>query len=95
MLPNPPPDPSQLPESVLDLRVKLQNIQGSLSDEELQAIDGFKRVANYMAAAMIYLQKNTLLESPLSKEDIKPRLLGTSFRHSRHNFGPDLILRYN
>ncbi|PVF98371.1 D-xylulose 5-phosphate/D-fructose 6-phosphate phosphoketolase [Serendipita vermifera] len=76
MLPNPPPDPSQLPESVLDVRVKLQNVKNSLSDEELHAVECYKRVANYMAAAMIYLRKNTLLESPLSKEDIKPRLLG-------------------
>lgn len=36
----------------------------------------FRRAANYMAAAMIYLQSNTLLEQPLSHHDIKGRLLG-------------------
>ncbi|PVF98368.1 D-xylulose 5-phosphate/D-fructose 6-phosphate phosphoketolase [Serendipita vermifera] len=76
MLPNPPPDLSQLPESVLDLRVKLQNVRSSLTKEEFQAIDGFQKVANYMAAAMIYLRKNPLLKTPLEIDDLKPRLLG-------------------
>lgn len=78
MLPNPPPDLSQLPESVLDLRVKLPNIQSSLTPEEFHAIDGFQKVANYMAAAMIYLRKNPLLKTPLQIDDLKPRLLGKS-----------------
>lgn len=76
MKPNPPPDRSQLPDSVLDLRVKLDNIEGSLTKEECDAIDAFRRAANYMSTAMIYLRGNTLLETPLKKEDIKPRLLG-------------------
>ncbi|MCA9358906.1 phosphoketolase family protein [Candidatus Kaiserbacteria bacterium] len=36
----------------------------------------FVRAANYLSAAQIYLQSNTLLEEPLKSEHIKPRLLG-------------------
>ncbi|MEA2479998.1 MAG: xylulose-5-phosphate/fructose-6-phosphate phosphoketolase [Thermoleophilaceae bacterium] len=36
----------------------------------------YRRAANYIAAAAIYLQDNVLLEEPLKPEDIKPRLLG-------------------
>ena len=35
-----------------------------------------RRAANYIAAAMIYLQDNALLEAPLRPEHVKPRLLG-------------------
>ena len=36
----------------------------------------YRRAANYIAAAMIYLQDNHMLEEPLAPEHIKPRLLG-------------------
>lgn len=36
----------------------------------------FCRAANYLSAAQIYLQSNTLLAEPLKADDIKPRLLG-------------------
>ena len=36
----------------------------------------YRRASNYIAAAMIYLQDNSLLEEPLAPEHIKPRLLG-------------------
>jgi xylulose-5-phosphate/fructose-6-phosphate phosphoketolase len=36
----------------------------------------YRRASNYIAAAMIYLQDNHLLEEPLKAEHIKPRLLG-------------------
>jgi xylulose-5-phosphate/fructose-6-phosphate phosphoketolase len=36
----------------------------------------YRRAANYIAAAMIYLQDNVLLERPLEHGDIKHRLLG-------------------
>jgi xylulose-5-phosphate/fructose-6-phosphate phosphoketolase len=90
MKPNPPPDRSQLPDSVLDLGVKLSNIciDNSLTKEECEAVDDFRRVANYMSTAMIYLRRNTLLETPLKKEDIKPRLLG------HFGTGPGLVLIY-
>ncbi len=36
----------------------------------------YRRTANYVAAAMIYLQDNVLLETPLESQHVKPRLLG-------------------
>ena len=36
----------------------------------------YRRATNYIAAAMIYLQDNPMLEEPLAPEHIKPRLLG-------------------
>jgi xylulose-5-phosphate/fructose-6-phosphate phosphoketolase len=36
----------------------------------------YRRASNYIAAAMIYLQDNPLLEQPLEHKHIKPRLLG-------------------
>jgi xylulose-5-phosphate/fructose-6-phosphate phosphoketolase len=36
----------------------------------------YRRATNYIAAAMIYLQDNHMLEEPLAPEHIKPRLLG-------------------
>ena len=36
----------------------------------------YRRATNYIAAAMIYLQGNHMLEEPLRPEHIKPRLLG-------------------
>jgi xylulose-5-phosphate/fructose-6-phosphate phosphoketolase len=73
--PNPPPGNSQLPETVLDLEVNL-DITSSLSNEKRDAIQKFRRMANYIAAAMIFLKDNILLTRDLRTEDIKPRLLG-------------------
>jgi xylulose-5-phosphate/fructose-6-phosphate phosphoketolase len=36
----------------------------------------YRRAANYLAAAQIYLRANPLLEQPLRPEHLKPRLLG-------------------
>jgi xylulose-5-phosphate/fructose-6-phosphate phosphoketolase len=36
----------------------------------------YRRATNYIAAAMIYLQDNHMLDEPLRHEHIKPRLLG-------------------
>lgn len=47
--PNPPPDPSLLPDSLLDYAVKL-NIKGYLPQDELQAIRLFRDAADYIAA---------------------------------------------
>ncbi|HEU5226742.1 MAG TPA: phosphoketolase, partial [Ktedonobacteraceae bacterium] len=43
---------------------------------ELDEIARYRRLANYLAAAQIYLKDNVLLEQPLRPEDIKDRLLG-------------------
>ncbi|MEU2074509.1 phosphoketolase family protein [Streptomyces sp. NPDC013489] len=36
----------------------------------------YRRAADYVAAAMIFLRENVLLEEPLRREHLKPRLLG-------------------
>ena len=49
--PNPPPDPSQLPESLNVLNVKLDlNV---LSQQELNDIKSFRRAADYIAAGTL------------------------------------------
>lgn len=47
-----------------------------LSAQELSNIDAYWRAANYLSVGQIYLFDNPLLKEPLSKEHIKPRLLG-------------------
>src|SRR6476660_4344440 len=47
-----------------------------LSDKELSLIDAYWRAANYLSVGQIYLYDNPLLQAPLAKEHIKPRLLG-------------------
>ena len=47
-----------------------------LSDETLAQIDGWWRAANYLSLGQIYLLDNPLLRTPLSRDDVKPRLLG-------------------
>jgi xylulose-5-phosphate/fructose-6-phosphate phosphoketolase len=48
----------------------------ALSKEELKLVDAYWRAANYLSVGQIYLYDNPLLKKPLSKEHIKPRLLG-------------------
>src|SRR5882757_1580997 len=47
-----------------------------LSDETLAQLDGWWRAANYLSVGQIYLLDNPLLQTPLSRDDVKPRLLG-------------------
>jgi len=47
-----------------------------LSQHELEAMDAYWRAANYLSVGQIYLYDNPLLQQPLSKEHVKPRLLG-------------------
>jgi xylulose-5-phosphate/fructose-6-phosphate phosphoketolase len=47
-----------------------------LSAEELKKLDAYWRAANYLSVGQIYLYDNPLLKEPLTKEHIKPRLLG-------------------
>ncbi|HEY2114290.1 MAG TPA: phosphoketolase family protein [Candidatus Angelobacter sp.] len=49
---------------------------GPLSEEELSAINGYWRAANYLSVGQIYLRDNPLLREPLKLEHTKPRLLG-------------------
>ena len=43
---------------------------------DLQTMDAYWRAANYLSVGQIYLYDNPLLKKPLSKEHVKPRLLG-------------------
>jgi xylulose-5-phosphate/fructose-6-phosphate phosphoketolase len=47
-----------------------------LSQHELEVMDAYWRAANYLSVGQIYLYDNPLLQQPLSKEHVKPRLLG-------------------
>lgn len=47
-----------------------------LTPELLQAMNAYWRAANYLSVGQIYLLDNPLLQQPLSREHIKPRLLG-------------------
>jgi hypothetical protein len=47
-----------------------------LAVDDLRKIDAHWRAANYLSVGQIYLFDNPLLRKPLTKEHIKPRLLG-------------------
>jgi xylulose-5-phosphate/fructose-6-phosphate phosphoketolase len=48
----------------------------ALDREELRLIDAYWRAANYLSVGQIYLLDNPLLRKSLTREHIKPRLLG-------------------
>jgi len=48
----------------------------ALSPKEGAMMDAYWRAANYLSVGQIYLYDNPLLRQPLTKEHIKPRLLG-------------------
>jgi xylulose-5-phosphate/fructose-6-phosphate phosphoketolase len=48
----------------------------ALSDKERALVDAYWRASNYLSVGQIYLYDNPLLKQPLTKEHIKPRLLG-------------------
>ena len=73
--PNPQPLPSHVPDDIGEqLLVKLDKPQ--LDEATNHALQKFRRAANYIAAAMIFLQSNELVKKDLHFDDIKPRLLG-------------------
>lgn len=47
-----------------------------LTETALAQLDGWWRAANYLSVGQIYLLDNPLLRRPLSRDDVKPRLLG-------------------
>jgi xylulose-5-phosphate/fructose-6-phosphate phosphoketolase len=63
--------PSQLTES--SLREKPRPMLGL---DELRKMDAYWRAANYLSVGQIYLFDNPLLKQPLSRDHVKPRLLG-------------------
>src|SRR5277367_8812 len=46
------------------------------SAEDLRLMDAWWRAANYLSVGQIYLLDNPLLERPIERADLKPRLLG-------------------
>ena len=48
----------------------------TLTDDQVRELDLWFRAANYLSVGQIYLLDNPLLERPLERDDIKPRLLG-------------------
>lgn len=42
----------------------------------LEIVDAWWRAANYLSVGQIYLMRNPLLERPIERDDVKPRLLG-------------------
>jgi xylulose-5-phosphate/fructose-6-phosphate phosphoketolase len=49
---------------------------GANAQSELARMDAYWRALNYLAVGQIYLLDNPLLRKPLTREHIKPRLLG-------------------
>ena len=47
-----------------------------LLPDTLHRMDAYWRAANYLSVGQIYLRDNPLLETPLTLDHIKPRLLG-------------------
>ncbi|KAL9100199.1 MAG: hypothetical protein Q9163_004395 [Psora crenata] len=72
--PNPQPLPSRIGDHVLSLAVELDKTK--LDEATYIGLQEFRRAADYIAAAMIFLQGNVLLDRDLMFDDIKPRLLG-------------------
>ncbi|KAI9166471.1 putative phosphoketolase [Paramyrothecium foliicola] len=72
--PNPPPLPSHLPQQTLELAVKPE--RKALEKDVAQSLKDFQSAACYIAASMIFLKDDVLLERDLKLEDVKPRLLG-------------------
>jgi len=44
--------------------------------DEVSALKKYVRITDYLSVAQIFLKDNVMLDAPLSKEHIKPRLLG-------------------
>ncbi|MCL5736451.1 MAG: phosphoketolase family protein [Actinobacteria bacterium] len=51
-------------------------MQAPLEPDELERMNAYWRAANYLSVGQIYLRDNPLLRRPLSRDDIKTRLLG-------------------
>ncbi len=48
----------------------------AIDDDTARLIDGWWRAANYLSVGQIYLLDNPMLRRPLSRDDVKRRLLG-------------------
>ena len=65
-----------LEETKQSTQEKPARSKSPLGNEELKKLDLYWRAANYLSVGQIYLYDNPLLKEPLTKEHIKPRLLG-------------------
>jgi len=63
-------------QSTLGSSLLHEEVQGTLTREELSKIHAYWRATNYLSVGQIYLMNNPLLRKPLSIDDVKPRLLG-------------------
>src|SRR5689334_471470 len=63
-------------ESAVTSRHSSSAASRPLSDEQLRKMRAYWRAANYLTVGQSYLKDNPLLERPLTRDDIKPRLLG-------------------
>ena len=52
------------------------DLPAEITPETVALIDAWWRAANYLSVGQIYLLDNPLLRRPLSRDDVKPRLLG-------------------
>lgn len=50
--------------------------KGPLTDEYLKKMDAYWRAANYLAAAQLYMLDNPLLREPLTREQVKHKIVG-------------------
>ena len=53
-----------------------QTRSNPLSADEVRKLHQYWFAANYLTVGQIYLKDNPLLQRPLTRDDIKPRLLG-------------------
>ncbi|MEZ0340905.1 phosphoketolase [Mycobacterium sp. pV006] len=50
--------------------------RAEVPDTEIERLDRWWRAANYLSVGQIYLLDNPLMRRPLTRDDVKPRLLG-------------------
>jgi len=53
-----------------------QIANGPLNPDQLQKLDAYFRASNYLSVGQIYLFDNPLLKKPLTRSQVKPRLVG-------------------
>ncbi|KAK0560484.1 hypothetical protein OC844_003737 [Tilletia horrida] len=84
------PVPSRIPIAVADAlhTTVSKETEDIVSKIDFASLQAFQKAANFLSVAQIYLKDNVLLQQPLSREHLKPRLLG------HHGTTPGLILIY-
>ena len=53
-----------------------KKLNAPVSEEALEGVDKYWRVANYLSIGQIYLRSNPLMKEPFTREDVKHRLVG-------------------